>query len=186
LDVLVNNAWGGYEVEDNRAFTAPFWEQPLERWHKMVDTGITASMVSTYFAAPMMLEHKSGLIVNISSAEAMDPELKDGIWYWLTKRTVNRMAFGFARDLESHGVAAVAISPGWMRTEAVLEYVKRGWHTWEDVAGIQSPEFAGRAVLALATDPDVMSRTGQHFSVSELAATYGFTDVPSIKPDASR
>jgi NAD(P)-dependent dehydrogenase (short-subunit alcohol dehydrogenase family) len=178
LDLLVNNAWGGYEVENNRAFSAPFWEQPLVRWHKMIDTGLNAAMLAAYFAAPLMLPHRSGLIVNATSADAMDPELKNAIWYWLTKRTVNRMAYGFAHDLKPHNVAAVAVSPGWMRTEAVLANVDRGLHKPEEMEWTESVEFVGRAILALALDPDIMAQTGRFFTVRELSEIYGFEDIP--------
>jgi NAD(P)-dependent dehydrogenase (short-subunit alcohol dehydrogenase family) len=167
LDVLVNNAWGGYEQRGDSAatfFGTPFWEQPLWRWEKMFDAGVRAHFVTSRFAAPLLLmkprEHPR-LIVN-TIAWAFGAYLGN-VLYDTAKAATARLAFGFAHDLRPHDVAAVAIAPGHLGVD-------------------ETPEYLGRAVAALAADHQVMTRTGQTLTVGDLAREYGFTDVDGTQP----
>lgn len=172
LDLLVNNAWGGYEQYDFAGFTAPFWEQPLRHWQGMFVAGVRAHLVAARSAAPLMIPRRRGLIVN-TTAWDRDKYLGN-LFYDLAKGAVNRMAYGMARELRRHEVAAVALAPGFMRTERVMAA-----HAAQpfDLGATESPEYLGRAVAALAADPGVMSKSGLTLAVGDLAHEYGFTDV---------
>lgn len=171
LDVLVNNVWGGYEKYDGAAFDAPFWELPLRHWEGMFESGVRAHLVTSRHAAELMIPTKSGLIVN-TTAWDRDRYLGNLI-YDVAKSAINRMAFGMARELKPHGIVAVALAPGFMRTERVMAA-----HTEHpfDLNQTESPEYGGRAVVALAADPDIMHKTGQTLRVGDLAREYKFTD----------
>ncbi|MDH0864469.1 SDR family NAD(P)-dependent oxidoreductase [Mitsuaria sp. GD03876] len=191
LDLLVNNAWGGHEVFSG-VFDAPFWERSMDEWDAMLDRGARNHLLASRAAAPLLIARGRGLIVTTTFWDR-DRYLKGNVIYDLAKATMTRLAGGMAQDLKPHGVASVAVSPGWMRTEFVLA----GHHTDEDrwrerpeLAGTESPRYVGRAVAALAADPAIMDRTGRVMRVGDLAAEYGFTDVdgrriPPFELDAS-
>ena len=170
LDLLVNNAWGGYEGYGN--FDAPFWEQPLRHWEGMFTAGVRAHLVAGRFAAPLMFARRAGLIIS-TVAWAFGKYLGN-LFYDVAKAAIIRMAFGMAHELRPHGVAAVALAPGFMRTERVLAA-----HAAQpfDLSGTESPEYVGRAVAALAADPDVLGKSGRVLTAGDLARDYGFTDV---------
>lgn len=183
LDVLVDNAWGGYEGH-GADFVAPFWEQPLERVDRMLATGLRARYVLASLAAPLLLaarDRRPGLVVE-TIAWAFD-EYLGSVPYDTVKAAAARLAFGMARDLREHRVAAVALAPGFMRTERVLAAHADGDL---DLAGTESPEYLGRAVRALALDADVMRWTGRTLTAGELARAYGFTDVDGSRPEPFR
>ena len=172
VDILVNNVWGGYERFDWSRFTAPFWEQPMRLWSSMFEAGVRAHLVASRHAAPLMIAHGGGLIVH-TTAWDRDNYLGN-LFYDLAKAAVNRMTFGMGRELHSRNVAVVAVAPGFVATERVLgAFASAG----RSPGNIESPEYAGRAVVALANDPDVMSRTGKVLTAGSLAKEYGFTDV---------
>jgi NAD(P)-dependent dehydrogenase (short-subunit alcohol dehydrogenase family) len=177
LDLLVNNVWGGYERYGEASFVAPFWEQPLWRWEAMFRTGVRAHLAASRFAAPLMLARGSGLIVS-TVAWAHDAYLGN-VMYDSAKAAIIRMIFGMARELRPHGVSAVALAPGFMRTERVLAAHAASPF---DLSGTESPEYVGRAVAALAADPGVASRSGQLLTAGDLAREYGFTDVDGRQP----
>jgi NAD(P)-dependent dehydrogenase (short-subunit alcohol dehydrogenase family) len=172
LEILVNNAWGGYEQVDWRAFGAPFWEQPLHLWNGMFVAGVRAHLVASRLAVPLMLPTARGLIVH-TTAWDRDNYLGN-LFYDVAKAAVNRMAFGMARDLRPHHVAVVALAPGFVRTERVLAaFAGAG----ELPANLESPEYIGRAVVALAGDANVMAKSGRVLTVGQLAPEYEFTDI---------
>lgn len=178
LDLLVNNASGGHEVFSG-VFDAPFWERPLDEWDAMMDRGVRNHLLASRAAVPMLIARGGGLIVTTTFWDR-DRFLKGNLVYDLAKASMTRLAGAMAQELEPHRVASVAVSPGWMRTEFVLA----GHHTDEvhwrerpELAGTESTRYVGRAVVALAADPQVMSRTGRVLRVGDLAADYGFTDV---------
>jgi len=181
LDLLVNNAWGGYERYDVATFDAPFWQQPLRHWEGMFSAGVRAHLVAARFAAPLMVERRAGLIVS-TVAWAFDAYLGN-LFYDVAKAAIIRMALGMAHELRPHGVAAVALAPGFMRTERVMAA-----HAQQpfDLSPTESPEYLGRAVAALAADPDILMRSGQLLTVGDLAREYGFTDIDGRQPDAFR
>jgi NAD(P)-dependent dehydrogenase (short-subunit alcohol dehydrogenase family) len=178
LDVLVNNVWGGYEGKGLRDGTVYFWEQPFaERWDKMFTAGVRAHYVASALAAPLMLPQRRGLIV---STIAWDHDKYIGNFYDVAKHAIVRMIHGMAIELRKHNVAAVALAPGFTRTERVLAAFGADEARWREFPGLgqtESPEYVGRAVVALAADPEVMKKSGRAFRAGELAPEYGFTDV---------
>ena len=175
LDILVNNVWGGYEDFAAANFVAPFWEQPMWRWELMFDAGVRAHFTASRLAASLMIPRKQGLIVNISSGD--EGKYRGQVMYDIAKEAVDRMAFGMALELRQHGIAALAIYPGLTRTERVLRYASA-----EELGTSESPRYAGRAIVALATDTEVMQRSGGAFKTGELALEYGFKDTDGTQP----
>ena len=178
IDLLVNNAWGGHETFTG-VFDAPFWEHPLANWDSMFDRGVRNHLVASRFAAPLMVRQKRGLIVTTTFWDR-GHYMKGNLFYDLAKASMTRLAFGIAEELKPHGVASVAVSPGWMRTEFVLAGHKTDEAHWQErpaLAGTESPRYLGRAVAALAADPQVMEKTGEVLRVADLAKAYGFTDI---------
>ena len=166
LDLLVNNAWGGYEQRGEAApfFDAPFWEQPLWRWDGMFTAGVRVSFVASRYAAPLLIEQRTdrvGLVVN-TIAWAFGAYLGN-VLYDTAKAATVRLAFGLAEDLREHHVAAVALAPGHLGVN-------------------ESAEYLGRAIATLAADAHVLTRTGATLTVGELARDYGFTDVDGTQP----
>lgn len=177
LDVLVNNAWGGYErmVEDGRfTWAAPFWEQPLWRWHAMMDAGVRAAFAASQHAARLMVPARRGLIVNISHWAGGKP--LGATLYGIAKAATDKLTVDAAHELRKHGVAVVSLYPGLVRTEAVLA---AGVF---DLNNSESPEFQGRAVRALATDPKILDKSGQVLVTAALALEYGFPDIDGKQP----
>lgn len=178
LDILVNNVWGGYEQYDARTFDLPFWEQPLWRWEKMFTAGVRAHYTASRFAIPLMMAPCQGLIINTTAWDRN--KYLGNVPYDLAKTAINRMAYDMALELREYNIAAVALSPGWMRTEDVLRRYKTDEQNWQkirELAPTESTQYVGRAVTALATDPDVMRKSGCVLVVADLAREYGFTDV---------
>jgi NAD(P)-dependent dehydrogenase (short-subunit alcohol dehydrogenase family) len=172
LDVLVNNVWGGYEQFDWSHFAAPFWEQPLRHWCGMFESGMRAHLVASRLAIPLMLPNRRGLIIH-TTAWDRDRYLGN-LFYDVAKAAVNRMVFGMARELQAHQVAVVALAPGFVGTERV----RAAFAAAGRVPGnLESPEYIGRAVVALAADANVLARSGRVLTAGQLAAEYGFTDV---------
>ncbi len=172
LDLLVNNAWGGYERFDFSRFAAPFWEQPLRHWAGMFEAGVRAQLVASRSAVARMLPSRRGLIVH-TTAWDRDKYLGNLV-YDVAKAAVNRLAFGMARELKSHDIAVVALAPGFVGTERVRAAFAAAGRA---PGNLESPEYIGRAVVALAGDANVLARSGQVLTVGELAGEYGFADV---------
>jgi NAD(P)-dependent dehydrogenase (short-subunit alcohol dehydrogenase family) len=172
LDVLVNNAWGGYEQFDWSRFAAPFWEQPLRHWPGMFEAGVRAHLVATRLAVPLMIANRRGLIVHTTAWDR--DQYLGNLFYDSAKAAVNRLAFGMARELQPHGVAVVALAPGFVGTERVRAAFAAAGRA---AANLESPEYIGRAVVALAADVNVLAKSGQVLTVGQLAVEYGFTDV---------
>ncbi len=176
LDVLVNNVWGGYEhYTDGTEFWKEkgFWDMPLSRWDAMFQAGVRAHYVASALAAPLMIAQQAGLIVNISFFAAQRNDR--GVAYGVAKSASDRMAACMAHELRDQHVAAVSLYPGLVRTESVL---KANF----DLSNSESPQFIGRAVAALAADPQVMDKTGQVLVAAALALEYGFTDIDGKQP----
>jgi NAD(P)-dependent dehydrogenase (short-subunit alcohol dehydrogenase family) len=172
LDLLVNNVWGGYEQFDWSRFAAPFWEQPLRHWPGIFEAGVRAHLVAARLAVPLLLANRRGLIVH-TTAWDRDRYLGN-LFYDVAKAAVNRMALGMARELQPHHVAVVALAPGFVGTERVLAAFAGAGRAPPE---LESPEYIGRAVVALAADANVLAKSGRVLTVGELAPEYGFTDV---------
>lgn len=180
IDILVNNVWGGYErmMEDGIfTWTKPFWEQPVWRWDAMFSAGARAHYVASQLAARSMTASGHGLIVNISFWAAQ--KHVGNVAYGVSKAATDKMTADMAVELRPYGVAVVSLYPGLVRTEKIMEAA-----AWLDLTNSESPEFIGRAVSALAADPDVMRHTGAVQVAASLAAEYGFTDVDGRVPRA--
>jgi dehydrogenase/reductase SDR family member 1 len=178
IDVLVNNVWGGYErMMDNGEFTwmKPFWQQPLWRWDAMFGPGVRAHYQASQLAAPAMVARRRGLIVNISHWAAQ--KHLGNVAYGVSKAATDKMTAHMAAELQPHGVTVVSLYPGMVRTEKVMASA-----AWLDLSNSESPEFIGRAVAALAADPNVIRHTGGVLVAAALALDYGFTDIDGKRP----
>lgn len=178
LDIIVNNAWPGYEhmVEEGEfTWVQPFWQQPTWRWNAMIDVGLRSAFVTSKAAAPIMVANKRGLIINISFWAA---ELFNGnAIYGVAKAAANKMASDFAHDLRPHDVAALALYPGLVRTEAVIRAAE-----FFNLSNSESPQFIGRVVSGLWNDPELMEKSGKVHVAAQLAQEYGLSDIDGFKP----
>jgi NAD(P)-dependent dehydrogenase (short-subunit alcohol dehydrogenase family) len=178
IDVLVNNAWGGYEnMQEGRRFTylKPFWEQPFWRWDAMFDAGVRAAYTASAHAARMMIKKKSGLIVNISfwSAQVYNGNAQ----YGTAKAAVDKLTEYMAHELKEFNVAVVALYPGLVRTELVMREAQ-----YFDMSNSESPQFIGRVVNALANDPNIMKKSGKVLVAATEALEYGIQDIDGRQP----
>jgi len=171
LRLLVNNAWGGYERLNAggwEEWNAPFWEQPLELWDAMFASGVRAYYVATALCAPLLRATPGSLVVTVSMEAGARHEARYGVAYSVAKAASDRLAEAVAAALAADGVASVALYPGLVRTEGVMQFAE-----YLDLAGSQSPEGVGRVVAALAADDQVMSLTGGTLIAADLAERYG-------------
>ena len=197
LDVLVNNVYSAIDLAP--WLGRPFWELPVAAWDQVIDIGVRSHYVASVFATPMLLAADHGLIANISSSGST--QYAHNVVYGVGKAALDKMTADMAHELEVHGVAVVSLWPGLVRTEIVELGARRtddgrsvldlpGEGTF-DLADAESPRFVGRGVVALATDPAVMQRSGTTPTVAALAEAYGFTDVDgrvpgvALRPDDS-
>jgi dehydrogenase/reductase SDR family protein 1 len=171
LHLLVNNAWGGYErlnAGEWAEWNAPFWEQPLQLWDAMFDGGVRAHYVATALCAPLLRAAPGSLVVTVSMEAGSRPEAHHGVAYSVAKAADDRLALATSAALSRDGVASVALYPGLVRTEGVMQFAEH-----LDLDGSQSPEGVGRVVAALAADEEAMSMTGRALTVADLARRYG-------------
>jgi NAD(P)-dependent dehydrogenase (short-subunit alcohol dehydrogenase family) len=173
LDVLVNNAWGGYEAYDHAGFSAPFWEQDFQaKWNGMFVAGLQPTLATSHAAAPLLLGSDHGLIVNIAAWDR--GRYLGALMYDTAKAAIVRATATMAHELRPHGVSVVAVFPGFTTTERVQ---------MAGATGLESPEFTGRCVAALATDPNVDRRSGGGYRAGDLARDYGVTDIDGSQPE---
>jgi NAD(P)-dependent dehydrogenase (short-subunit alcohol dehydrogenase family) len=178
IDILVNNVWGGYEnMAENGEFTwlRPFWAQPLWRWDRMFTAGVRAHFASSRLAAPGMVERKSGLIVNISFWAAQ--KYIGNVPYGVAKAATDKLTSDMAHELRPHNVTVLSLYPGMVRTEKVMEAA-----AFLDLSNSESPRLIGRAVAALASEPDVIRRTGSVVIAAEVVREHGIADVDGKSP----
>jgi dehydrogenase/reductase SDR family protein 1 len=178
LDVLVNNVWGGYEhFYDGTEFwkESGFWTAPLARWDAMFQAGVRAHYAASVLAAPVMIAQGGGLMVNISYFAARRDD--KGVAYGAAKAADDHMAACMAHELRPHNVCALSLYPGLVRTESVLRAAE-----YFDLSNSESPQFVGRAVAALAGDPQVMAKSGQVLVAAALGLEYGFRDIDGKQP----
>ena len=178
LDVLVNNVWGGYEnmLEDGEfTWPRPFWQQPLWRWDAMFQAGVRAHYVASQLSARMMVAQRSGLIVNVSFWAAQ--KHVGNVAYGVSKAATDKLTADTSHELRAFNVAVVSLYPGLVRTEKVMQAAE-----WLDLSNSESPQFVGRAVVALASDARVMEKTGRILVAAALAQEYGFTDIDGKTP----
>ncbi len=185
LDVLVNDVWGGDALTE---WGVPFWELDLGKGRTMLERGLLSHLITSAYAARSMVSAGSGLIVEVTDGELLD--YRGTLFYDLVKVGTIRAAHAMAEELRPHGVAALAVTPGFLRSEAMLEHFGVSDDTWRDAVAIdlnfvhsETPRFLGRAVASLAADPDVLQRSGGVWSSWGLARDYGFCDLDGARPD---
>ncbi|MER5968420.1 SDR family oxidoreductase [Streptomyces sp. NPDC002055] len=190
LDVLVNDIWGA-EIEWNK----PVWESSLDTGLHTLRLAVDTHAITSHFAIPLLIEKRGGLVIEVTDGtdEYNAAHYRVSFFYDLAKAAVNRMAFALAHELEPHGATAVSLTPGWLRSEAMLEAYGVTETNWREgtrrsphFAISESPAFVGRAVAALAGDPRVARWNGKSLSSGQLAQVYGFTDLDGSRPDAWR
>lgn len=185
LDVLVNDIWGG---DDLTEWDLRFWELSWPKGELMFQRAIHTHIITSRYAVPLMLAGKRGLIVEVTDGNHFGYRLN--LFYDLAKITVIRLAYGMARELRGRSLTALALTPGFMRSEAVLDHFGVTENSWQEgitkdphFAASESPSYVGRAVAALAGDPAVAEKAGRVFSSWDLARGYGFTAVDGRQPN---
>ncbi|MCU7820429.1 SDR family oxidoreductase [Kitasatospora sp. DSM 101779] len=185
LDVLVNSVWGGDALTD---WEHPLWEQDLDTGLRLLRRAVETHVITSRYALPLMVARRSGLVVEVTDGNTA--RYRGSFFYDLAKSTVIRLAVAQAAELKPHGVAAVAITPGFLRSEAMLDHFGVTEANWRDgvakdpdFAHSETPAYLGRAVAALAADPDVMAKSGRALATWGLYREYGFTDADGTQPD---
>jgi NAD(P)-dependent dehydrogenase (short-subunit alcohol dehydrogenase family) len=183
LDILVNNAWQGYQAKQRskkNGFHTPFWKNPPTFWDSMFNVGVRSHYVSSVYAASLMVSQQDGLIVHISSTAGRG--YSDNVAYGVSKAAVDRMAADMAEELRAYHVAVVSLWPGFVATEMLMANRKdQRLQPW-----MESPTFVGRAIVALAADPNRMAKTGKVLLTRQLAADYGFSDLSGHQPSLEK
>jgi NAD(P)-dependent dehydrogenase (short-subunit alcohol dehydrogenase family) len=192
LDVLVNDVWGGDRFIE---WSTPVWEHDLANGLRMVHRAVDTHLITSHAALPLLIRHPGGLVIEMTdgTADYNAGHYRVNAFYDLAKTAVTRLAFAQSQDLAPHGATAVALTPGWMRSELMLDAFGVTEETWRDAvqraphfAISETPRFVGRAVAALAADPDRHRYTGRSLSSGGLAQEYGFTDLDGSRPDCWR
>ncbi|HEV7370456.1 SDR family oxidoreductase [Arenibaculum sp.] len=192
LDILVNDIWGGETLFE---WNKPVWGHDLQNGLRLLRLGIDTHLITAHHALPLMIERPGGLLVEVTdgTAEYNADHYRLSPFYDLAKVAVNRMAWAHAKDLAPHGATSVSLTPGWLRSEMMLEAFGVAEENWRDATAevphfviSETPRFVGRAVAALACDPDRARWNGQSLSSGGLAKVYGFTDLDGSRPDAWR
>jgi len=188
LDLLVNDIWGGDPLTE---WAVPFWEHSLENGLLLHRLAVETHLITSWHAVPLMVARRRGLIVEVT--DGVDDGYRGSLFYDLAKSSVVRLALAQAEDLRPHGVTVVALSPGFLRSEAVLDHFGVTEQNWRDAVAkdphfrySETPTYIGRAVVALATDPAVRRWTGHALATWRLAQEYGFTDADGTRPDWGR
>jgi len=192
LDVLVNDIWGGEKLFE---WDKPVWEHSLENGLKMLRLGIDTHLITAHFALPLLIENPGGLLVEVTdgTAEYNERNYRLSPFYDLCKVAPTRMAWAHAKDLAPHKATAISITPGWLRSEMMLEHFGVTEANWRDaIAGqpdfaiSETPRFVGRAIAAIAADPEKARWNGQSLSSGGVAQEYGFDDLDGSRPDCWR
>ena len=191
LDLLVSDIWGGEGLFE---WNTPVWEHDLDNGLRMLRLALDTHLITSHFALPLVIRNPGGLVVEITdgTSDYNAVNYRNSAFYDLCKTAVLRLAFAQGKELAEHGCTALALTPGWMRSELMLEAMGVTEDNWREgrtphfAAISESPRFVGRAVAALAADPHVRRRNGGSFSSGELARDYGFTDVDGSRPDCWR
>jgi NAD(P)-dependent dehydrogenase (short-subunit alcohol dehydrogenase family) len=189
LDVLVNNIWGAEKMFE---WDTPVWEHDLDKGLRILRLAVETHLVTSHHALPLLIRRPGGLLVEVTdgTADYNATHYRVSTFYDLAKSAVIRLAWSQGHELAAHGCTAVALTPGWLRSEMMLENYQVTEETWRSVGGhfgiSESPRFPGRAVAALAADPDIARWNQQSVSSGQLAREYGFTDVDGSQPDAWR
>lgn len=187
LDILVNDIWGGEKLIEWK----PFWERSLANGLRMLHQAIDTHLITSHYGAPLMVEQGSGLIVEVTDGDTNN--YRGELFYDLVKTSVIRIAHSMAKDLKDHGVVALAVTPGFLRSEEMLDYFGVTKENWQDATttephfiASETPFFVGRAVAALAADPNVATKSGGIYASWTLSDEYGFRDMDGTHPHWGR
>jgi NAD(P)-dependent dehydrogenase (short-subunit alcohol dehydrogenase family) len=192
LDVLVNDVWGGDPLA---TWHKPVWQQSLDNGFRLLRLAVDTHIITSHFALPLLIRRPGGLVVEMGDGTTAYNEVnyRLSVFYDLAKVSVNRLAFVWSKEIAEHGGTAVALTPGWLRSEMMLDAYGVTEQNWRDATADQphfaiseTPAYVGRAVAALAADPDRARWNGRSTSSGELARVYGFTDLDGSRPDAWR
>ncbi|RWP44117.1 SDR family oxidoreductase [Mesorhizobium sp.] len=192
LDILINDIWGGEKLFE---WNKPVWQHNLENGLRMLRLAIDTHLITAHHALPLLIERPGGLLVEVTdgTSEYNADHYRLSPFYDLAKVSVTRMAWAHAQDLAPHGATSISLTPGWLRSEMMLEAFGVTEDNWRDATAkvphfaiSETPRFVGRAVAALAADPDRSGWNGQSLSSGSLAQVYGFTDLDGSRPDAWR
>ncbi len=191
LDILINDVWGG---DGLIKWGEKFWQHSLADGLKVVERAVFTHLITAHYAAPLMVAQGRGLLIEITDGDdEFNRAYRGNLYYDLVKTTINRMAMGMAEELKPHGVTALALTPGFLRSEAMLDHFGVTEATWRDAivqerffAGSETPYFIGQAVVALASDPHIMNKAGQALATWHLAEEYGFDDADGQRPHWKR
>jgi NAD(P)-dependent dehydrogenase (short-subunit alcohol dehydrogenase family) len=192
LDLLVNDIWGAEHLFE---FDSAVWEHDLDNGLRLLHLAIDTHLITSHRLLPLLIRRPGGLVVEMTdgTADYNRVNFRNSLFYDLAKTTVTRMAWGLAHDLRPHGATAVALTPGWLRSENMLDNFGVSEENWRDATDriphfciSESPRYVGRAVAALAADPEVARWNGESLSSGQLAQVYGFTDLDGTQPDCWR
>jgi NAD(P)-dependent dehydrogenase (short-subunit alcohol dehydrogenase family) len=192
LDILVNDIWGGDKLTQ---WNVPVWDHSLEKGLHILRLAIDTHIITSHFALPLLIKNPGGLVVEVTdgTADYNEEHYRLSLFYDLAKTSVIRLAWSLAHELKPHECTAVALSPGWLRSEQMLDNYGVKEENWRDATKKQphfiiteTPRYVGRAVAHLAADAQVPRWNGQSLSSGQLAKVYGFTDVDGSQPDAWR
>lgn len=192
LDILVNDIWGAETIAE---WNTPVWKHSLEGGLRMLRLAIDTHIITSHFALPLLIQNPGGLLIEMTdgTAEYNGTHYRLSLFYDLAKMSAIRMAWGLAQELQAYCCTAVALTPGWMRSEMMLEHFGITEANWQDgvakdphFAISETPRYVGRAVAHLAGDPEVGRWSGRSLSSGQLAKVYGFTDLDGSQPDAFR
>jgi NAD(P)-dependent dehydrogenase (short-subunit alcohol dehydrogenase family) len=198
VDVLVNDIWGAERLKGGPAdWNTPIWKHDLDKGLRILRLAVETHLITSHHLLPLLIDRPGGLLVEVTDGTAAynASRYRISVYYDLTKVAVNRLAFSQGHELAPHGATAVALTPGWLRSEMMLEAFGVSEETWRtapgrsapaDFALSESPRYVGRAVAALASDPDRARWNQQSLSSGELARVYGFTDLDGSRPDVWR
>jgi NAD(P)-dependent dehydrogenase (short-subunit alcohol dehydrogenase family) len=186
LDILVNDVWGGDPFVD---WDKPLWEHPLDATLGVLRNGVETHLITSHFAIPLMLESSDGLLVEVGDGKG-DVPYRANMPYDLVKTSVVRLGEALAHELEPHGITALTVTPGWLRSESMLDYFGVTEETWRKAAErvpyfshSETPHLLGRGIAALAADPARRRFSGHCLGSWELMRTYDLTDADGTQPD---
>jgi NAD(P)-dependent dehydrogenase (short-subunit alcohol dehydrogenase family) len=195
IDVLVNDIWGAEILKGGPAeWDTPIWEHDVEKGLRILRLAIDTHLITSHHLLPLLVDRPGGLLVEVTDGtlEYNASHYRISVYYDLAKVAVNRLAFSQGHELAPHGATAVAVTPGWLRSEIMLEAFGASEENWRDAAAppgfalSESPRYVGRAVAALARDPDRARWNQASLTSGQLAREYGFTDVDGSQPDVWR
>jgi NAD(P)-dependent dehydrogenase (short-subunit alcohol dehydrogenase family) len=198
IDVLVNDIWGAEVLKGGPAdWNTPIWEHDLDTGLRILRLAIDTHLITSHHLLPLLVDKPGGLVVEVTdgTTDYNASHYRISVFYDLAKVAVNRLAFSQGHELEPHGATAVAITPGWLRSEMMLEAFSTSEENWRDAPGktapadfalSESPRYVGRAVVALASDPDRARWNQKSVNSGQLASEYGFTDLDGSQPDVWR